>query len=109
MLSWNIMARAGNIVSVCLGHMAWQNDALCIYFAHMKNDQTANRSRDPHHIYANSIKPEICPILELAIYLIVYHFRLLKLHCFMEMVSKTDYDTRRIQLQYSRKEIFNFT
>ncbi|KAK1928348.1 hypothetical protein P3T76_016178 [Phytophthora citrophthora] len=64
-LSWNLMSRAANTVSICYGHLEWCDDALCVYFAHMKNDQRGTRPRDPRHVYANPISPEICPILAL--------------------------------------------
>ena len=52
----------GNGLGVCYEHMEWRGDAMCIYFAHMKNDQLGDRPRDPRHIYANPIIPEVCPI-----------------------------------------------
>jgi hypothetical protein len=38
-LCWNLMARASNVFSICHSHMEWRDDSLCVYFAHMKNDQ----------------------------------------------------------------------
>ena len=67
-----MMCRAGNGVNICFNHMEWRNDALCIYFAHMKNDQSGDRPRDPRHVYANPIIPEICPVLALGVYLICF-------------------------------------
>lgn len=64
-LSWNLMSRAANTVSICYRHLEWGEDAMRVYFAHMKNDQTGSRPRDPRHIYANPLIPEICPILAL--------------------------------------------
>ncbi|KAG6952832.1 hypothetical protein JG688_00013103 [Phytophthora aleatoria] len=64
-MSWNLMARAANTVSICYSHLEWRDDALCVYFAHMKNDQRGARPRDPRHVYANPLSPEICPILAL--------------------------------------------
>jgi hypothetical protein len=34
----------------------------------MKNDQFGERPKDPRHIYANPLNPEICPVLALGIY-----------------------------------------
>ncbi|OWY98832.1 hypothetical protein PHMEG_00030295, partial [Phytophthora megakarya] len=59
------MSRAANTVSSCYQHLEWREDALCVYFAHMKNDQRGVRPRDPRHVYANPIVPAICPILTL--------------------------------------------
>jgi len=71
---WNLMCRAGNMSSVCYSHMDWCADALQIYFAHMKNDQCGENSKDPRHIYANPLQPEICPILSLGMYWLVFGF-----------------------------------
>lgn len=65
LITWNLMCRAGNAVSVCHSHMTWREDALGVYFSHMKNDQSGERPRDPRHIYANPLMPEICPITSL--------------------------------------------
>ena len=66
------MCRSANAVSICFNHMEWKNDALGVYFAHMKNDQNGERPRDARHVYANPINPEICPILSLGIFLICF-------------------------------------
>jgi hypothetical protein len=67
-ICWNLMCRSSNALQIHYQHMQWSDDALCIIFAHMKNDQTGERPRDPRHIYPNPDKPEICPILSLALY-----------------------------------------
>ncbi|OWZ07030.1 hypothetical protein PHMEG_00020630 [Phytophthora megakarya] len=58
-LSWNLMSSAANTVSICYGHLAWRDGALCVYFAHVKNDQRGTRPRDPRHVYSNLIATEI--------------------------------------------------
>jgi len=68
-LSWSLMCRASNGVPICLNHLSWTEDALCVMFAHMKNDQTASKPREPRHVDANPLNPSICPILSLALYL----------------------------------------
>ena len=70
-MCWNLMCRAGQCSTICLSHMDWINDALGLYFARQKNDQTGERPRDPWHIYANPMMPEICPILSFGIYIFV--------------------------------------
>ena len=46
-----------------------------IFFSsQMKNDQMAEKPRDPRHIYANPLIPEICPILALAIFWLCFGF-----------------------------------
>ena len=53
--TWNLMCRATNTCTIHLHHMDWQNDCLCIYFAHMKNDQGGDSKRDPRHVYLNPL------------------------------------------------------
>ena len=68
---WNLMSRVGNAVSICKNHMEWRDDALLIYFAHEKTDQTQSRPGDPRHIYANPYQPAICPILSLGVFFLI--------------------------------------
>jgi len=71
-LSWNLMCRASNTKMICFAHLDWVGNALAVYFAHMKNDQEGTRPKDPRHIYANPVYPEICPILAIALYFLTY-------------------------------------
>jgi hypothetical protein len=71
-LSWNLMCRVSNASSICLSHLKWVDDALCVYFAHQKNDRAGEHPRDPRHIYANPVHPEICAILALGMYLMCF-------------------------------------
>ena len=72
--AWNLMSRIGSALGVCYSHMEWTEDAMCVYFAQMKNDQLGERPRDPRHIYVNPLMPEICPVLALGIYWMVQGF-----------------------------------
>ncbi|KAH9133372.1 hypothetical protein AeRB84_020507 [Aphanomyces euteiches] len=74
LLAWNLMCRSSNAFGIMLEHREWSNDALRIYFAHMKNDQGGDRPRDPRHVYANPKHPPLCPILALGIYWSCYSF-----------------------------------
>ncbi|ETP27677.1 hypothetical protein F442_23046, partial [Phytophthora nicotianae P10297] len=76
------MARAANTVSLCYSHMEWGEDALRVFFAHMKNDQRGTRPRDPRHIYANPLMPAICPILAIGLYWLVYGVETSATHVF---------------------------
>ncbi|KAF0709314.1 hypothetical protein AaE_012913 [Aphanomyces astaci] len=67
-LCWNLMARAVSTSSIRYEHIAWRGDALQIRYGLMKNDQEGRMSF-PRHIYASPLRPEICPILSLAILL----------------------------------------
>jgi hypothetical protein len=69
-ITWNLMCQASNATSNQLSHLARGEDALQIFFIHMKNDQTGKCPRDPCHVYANPLNPEICPVLALGVYLI---------------------------------------
>ena len=71
-MTWNLVCRALNTSSIHLHHMEWREDSLRVYFAHMKNNQTGERKRDPRHIYSNPYVPVVCPILALSIYLSVF-------------------------------------
>jgi integrase len=71
-ICWNLMCRASNAVNIRFSHLEWKEDALGVYFAQMKNDQTGERPRDPRHVYANPLDPAICPILALGLYLICF-------------------------------------
>ena len=71
-LSWNLMCRISNSIDVHFSHIDWKEDALAIIFCHMKNDQQGERPRDPRHIYANPLIPEVCPVLSLGVYLLCF-------------------------------------
>ena len=70
-LCWNLCCRSRNCQTVQLNHMEYREDAMCIYFAHSKNDQHGERHRVARHIYPNSVRPEICPLLALGVYWLV--------------------------------------
>ncbi|KAJ8578939.1 hypothetical protein ON010_g261 [Phytophthora cinnamomi] len=81
-MSWNLISRAANTASICYGHLEWREDALCVYFAHMKNDQRGSGPRDPRHVYANPTSPEIGPILALGMYWASYGGDVSETHLF---------------------------
>jgi len=66
------MSRVGNAVQICKNHLEWRDDALLIYFAHEKTDQTQSKPGDPRHIYANPYQPAICPVLSLGIFFLAF-------------------------------------
>ena len=71
-LSWNLICRASNVVTICYDHLEWQTDSLGIFFAQTKTDQMGSKPRDARHVYANPICPEVCPILALGIYMLCF-------------------------------------
>ncbi|DAZ99922.1 TPA: LOW QUALITY PROTEIN: hypothetical protein N0F65_011845, partial [Lagenidium giganteum] len=68
---WHLMCRSSNTVGIMYRHIEWRGDAMCIVFAHMKNDQAATTRPE---IYANPLQPDVCPILSLAIYWACFPF-----------------------------------
>ena len=72
-VTWNLVCRASNTVTIHLHHLSWSDDCLCIYFAQMKNDQTGDRKRDPRHVYANPHDVLVCPITALAMYISIFN------------------------------------
>eukprot|EP00924_Labyrinthula_sp_SR-Ha-C_P014656 snap_masked-scaffold_74-processed-gene-0.44-mRNA-1 protein AED:0.01 eAED:0.01 QI:0/-1/0/1/-1/1/1/0/718 len=73
-ITWNLMCRAVNTFSIHYRHLTWKEDALCIIFCHQKNDQAGEKARDPRHVYANPLQPEICPVLSLGMYWSIFGF-----------------------------------
>lgn len=72
-LSWNLVCRSKNTETIRLSHMRWLGDALGIVFAKQKNDQEGDNT-DYRSVYANPLRPQICPILALGIYFICVGF-----------------------------------
>jgi hypothetical protein len=68
-LMWNLMCRADNVEHIKLSQLAWDNDALTVYFAHMKNDQEGDQASYLRHLYANPVDAALSPVLALALYL----------------------------------------
>lgn len=66
-LCWNLFARSCNVGSLMLQHISWENDSLKIVLPKHKGDQEGARVY-PKHVYANPLRPEVCPILGLGIY-----------------------------------------
>ena len=51
-------------------------------FCTCQNDQTGENSHIPRHVYANPICPEICPVLSMGLYLLVFPLDSLDLRVF---------------------------
>jgi hypothetical protein len=67
-ITWNLVCRSKNTISIHRNHISWENDSLTIQFAHTKTDITGNSETFKRHIYANPEFPSICPILALSAY-----------------------------------------
>lgn len=68
---WASMARNNNVGSLLASHIRVDNDALCVRLEVTKCDQTAERS-PTIFIFANPLKPEICPVLALALHWMLF-------------------------------------
>jgi len=73
--SWNLMARVGNVMDILLKHIDWKGDHMRVYFAHLKTDQEGNTAKHPRAVYANPLKPAICPILALGLFFLSFPIR----------------------------------
>ena len=72
---WNMMVRNCNCDDLNFLYVQWMQDALCTMTESTKTNKDGKRDGEQlvdKHIYANPLMPEICPILGLAMYLLVY-------------------------------------
>ena len=72
-LAWNLIARSSSIQGIMLQHMSWRGDCLVINFPLHKGDQTGESLAKDKHVYANPLKPEICPMLAVAVLIFCRH------------------------------------
>ena len=72
-LAWNLIARSSSIKGIMLQHMSWRGDCLVINFPLHKGDQTGESLAKDKHVYANPLKPEICPMLAVAVLIFCRH------------------------------------
>ena len=71
-LSWNLMCRISIVIDLCWSHIQWQDDVLCVFFPKQKNDQVGQHDQHGRHVYANPLRLEICPILSIAMYFLIF-------------------------------------
>ena len=50
-------------------HISWQDDSLTVRMFVKKHDQEGKDCK-PKHVFANPVKPSICPVLALAVYIL---------------------------------------
>mmetsp|Transcript_23890 Transcript_23890/g.31230 ORF Transcript_23890/g.31230 Transcript_23890/m.31230 type:complete len:169 (-) Transcript_23890:234-740(-) len=67
-LSWNLLIRANNVASIMLQYMHWWNDCLVFKVEAHKGDPKGEGISKLKHVYANPLKPQICPILAMAVF-----------------------------------------
>ena len=71
-LCWNLICRISNCVGICFPHINWNADALTITFPRTKTDQEGKLGDYERHVYANPLRPGMCPILAMAIFIACY-------------------------------------
>ena len=69
-IEWSLVARADNVVHLSVEHIEWCSDCLVFYFATTKTDQSGEKQFLPWHVYANPLKPHICPVLAFSKYVL---------------------------------------
>lgn len=67
-LSVNTIGRSDNIDDLLFSNIDWLDDSLTICFGTTKADQAGEKTSDVKRIFANPFLPELCCILQLAIY-----------------------------------------
>jgi hypothetical protein len=71
--SVNTIGRSDNIDDILTQNMNWVNDSLTISFGTTKADQSGSRTSNIKRIYANPFAPEVCLILDLAVFIWCKH------------------------------------
>jgi hypothetical protein len=66
------MKRAENVVDAKIDHIWVEDDSVIFQFAKSKGMQDGEDHVGPWHVYANALKPELCPLLAMAKYLFTY-------------------------------------
>jgi hypothetical protein len=66
------MKRAENVVDCKIDHVWLENDSIIFQFAKSKGMQNGEDHVGPWHVYANPLRPEVCPFLAMARYLFTF-------------------------------------
>ena len=66
------MKRAENVVDAKIDHIWVEDDSVIFQFAKSKGMQDGEDHVGPWHVYANPLKPELCPFLAMAKYLFTF-------------------------------------
>ena len=70
--SWNLLCSIDSTTHILVDHLEWMEDALCINFAHSKTAPEGDPNWHMRYIYANPFMPEICPLVSLGVYFLVF-------------------------------------
>jgi hypothetical protein len=65
-LSWNCLNRCSSTAEMKLDYFSWAGDAMVVHLVRHKGDEAGVKCF-PKHLYANPLKPEMCPVLSLAV------------------------------------------
>ena len=75
-LCWNTMVRNCNCDDIVFSNCRWQGDSFGVSVKKTKTNKEAGSQQsvqeDYKHIYANKHMPEICPILAMALFFLVF-------------------------------------
>ena len=71
-LDWTLIKRGENCMSAKIKYISFTDDCLVFQFAKSKGMQKGEDHVSPWHVYANPGKPWICPLLGLALYLLMF-------------------------------------
>lgn len=68
-MSVNTIGRSDNIDDLLFSNMDWVNDCMTIRFGTTKADQSGEKTSEVKRIFSNPFLPEVCAILQLAIFI----------------------------------------
>ncbi|RHZ20750.1 hypothetical protein DYB26_004174 [Aphanomyces astaci] len=72
LLTWNLMGRSGSTASIHLNSLSWEEDCLGVQFRRLKTAQEGVGPNKPRHCFANPLKPNLCVVLALGLYLVMH-------------------------------------
>lgn len=66
---WNLMCRSKSVETIHTSHLQCVTDNVGVVLHKTKTNQEGRGRKDPRHIYANPLIPQVCWITALAVYL----------------------------------------
>ena len=77
-LGWAMMCRSVTTATTLLTQLSWAGDCICISFDGIKSkSDKIGEKQHPRHVYANPLRPCICPFLALAVHIFWQGHRML--------------------------------
>ena len=71
-MQWNLVSRSEAMENIFFKHVKWENNNLKIYSPKHKSDHIGLSKDEARDIYSNPNDPSVCPLCELASYLLVF-------------------------------------